>query len=69
MFKIHFLILSTIFIKNVKEFHYFLSIDDETSMTCHEIMKIIHTIISNKKFEINKIINRAFRQLVYIIIE
>ena len=47
--------------KNVKEFDYFSSIENKTSMTRHEIMKIIYKINLNKIFEINKIINKALR--------
>ena len=41
MFEIHFSFLLTIFIKNVAKFNYFSLIDDETSMTHREIIKII----------------------------
>ena len=44
-------------------------IDDEASMTRRELIKIIHKIISNKAFEINKIINRTLRQLADIIVK
>ena len=55
--------------KNVEEFDYFLSVENETSMTRREIMKIIHKINSNKAFEINEIINKTLRQLVRVIIK
>ena len=61
MFKTHFSFLLIIFIKNIAKFDYLLLIDDETSMTRCEIMKIVHKINLNKTFEINKIINRALR--------
>ena len=61
MFKIHFLFLLMIFIKDVAEFDYSLSIDDEASMTYCEIMKVIHKINLNKTFEINEIINKTLR--------
>ena len=57
------------FIKDVAEFDYFLSIDDETSITHREIIKIIHKINLNKTFKINKIINKTLRQLVYVVVE
>ena len=38
-------------------------------MTRREIIKIIHKINSNKTTKINKIINKALRQFVHIIIE
>ena len=61
MFEVHFSFSSTIFMKNVEEFNYFSLIDDETSMTRREIMKIIHIINLNKTFKINEIINKALR--------
>ena len=69
MFKIHFSFSLTMFIKNVAKFDYFLLIDNETSMTRREIIKVIHKINLNKVFEINKVINRALRQFVNIIIK
>ena len=69
MFKIYFSSLSTMFMKNVKEFNYFLLIDNETSITRREIMKIIHKINSNKTFKINEIINKTLRQLARVIVE
>ena len=61
MFEIHFSFSSTMFMKDVAKFDYFSSIDDETSMTRHKIMKVIHKINLNKAFEINKIINKTLR--------
>ena len=69
MFKVHFLFSSIMFMKNVVKFDYFLSVDDETSITHREIMKIIHKINSNKIFKKNKIINKALRQFVYVIVK
>ena len=69
MFETYFSFSSTMFMKNVKEFDYFLLIDDETSMTRREIIKIIHKINSNKTFEINEIINKTLRQLIRVVIE
>ena len=69
MFEIHFLFSLTIFIKNITKFDYFLLIDDETSMTCREIIKVIHKINSNKAFEINEIINKTLRQLARVVIK
>ena len=69
MFKIHFSLLSTIFIKNVVKFDYFSSIDNETSMTHREMMKVIHKINLNKIFELNKIINKMLRQLIRVIVK
>ena len=68
MFETHFSFSSTVFMKNVAKFNYFSLIDDEASMTRREVMKIIHKINSDKAFEINKIINRALRQLAEITI-
>ena len=61
MFKIYFLFLSRIFMKNVKEFNYFLLIENKMLMTHREIIKIIHKINLNKTFEINKIINKTLQ--------
>ena len=69
MFKARFLFLLTIFIKDVAKFDYFLLIDDETSMTCREIIKVIYKINSNKIYEINKIINKTLKQFIHVIIE
>ena len=69
MFEVHFSFSSTMFMKDVAEFNYFLSIDDGTLMTHREIMKVIHKINSNKTFKINKIINKALRQFVRVIVE
>ena len=69
MFKIYFSFSLTMFMKNIKEFDYFLSVDDETSITHREIIKIIYKINFNKVFEINKIINKALGQLARVVIE
>ena len=69
MFEVHFSSSSTIFIKNVAKFDYFSLVDDETSMTRREMIKVIHKINSNKTFKINKIINRMLRQLARVIVE
>ena len=55
--------------KNIIKFDYFLSIDDETSITCREIMKIIHKINLNKIFEINEIINKTLQQFVRVVVK
>ena len=69
MFEAHFSFSLTMFMKDVAKFDYFLSVDDEASMTRREIIKIIHKISSDKAFEINEIINKALRQLVCVIVE
>ena len=69
MFKAHFSFLSTVFMKDVAEFDYSSSIDDEASMTRREIMKIIYKINLNKALEINEIINKALRQFARVIVE
>ena len=69
MFEVHFLFSSTMFMKNAAKFDYFSSVDDETSMTRREMIKIIHKISLNKTFEINEIINKALRQLARVVIE
>ena len=69
MFEAHFSSSSTVFMKDAAEFDYSSSIDDETSMTRREVMKIIYKINSNKAFEIKEIINRALRQLARVVVE
>ena len=69
MFEIHFSFSLTIFMKDVAKFDYFSSIDDKTSMTRREVMKVIHKINLNKAFEINEIINKTLRQFVRVVIE
>ena len=69
MFETHFLFLSIMFMKNVIKFDYFSSINDETSMTRYEIMKIIYKINSNKIFKINEIINKVLRQLIRVVVK
>ena len=69
MFKIYFLFLLIMFIKNVAKFNYFLSINDKTSITHRKIIKIIYKINLNKIFKINKIINKILRQFVRVIIK
>ena len=69
MFEIHFLFLLTMFMKDAAKFDYSSLINDETSMTHREIMKVIHKINLNKIFKINEVINKALRQLICVIIE
>ena len=69
MFEIHFSFLLTMFMKDAAKFNYCLSIDNETSMTRREIIKVINKINLNKTFEINEIINRTLRQLVRVVIK
>ena len=69
MFKIYFLFLLTMFMKKIAEFNYFLSINDETSMTRYKIKKIIYKINLNKIFKINKIINKILQQFIRVVVE
>ena len=69
MFETYFSFSSTVFMKNIAKFDYFLLINDGTSMTRCEIIKIIYKINLNKIFEINKIINRTLQQLVRVVIK
>ena len=69
MFEAHFSFSSTMFMKNVKKFDYSSSIENETSMTRREIIKVIHKINSNKTSEINEVFNRTLRQLVHVVIK
>ena len=55
--------------KDVAKFNYSSSINDETLMTCREIMKVIHKINLNKIFKINAIINKTLRQLVRVVVK
>ena len=55
--------------KNVEKFDYFLSVDDEASITRREIMKVIYKVNSNKTFKINEIINKALRQFIRVVVE
>ena len=55
--------------KNIEEFDYFLSIDDEISITHCKIIKIIYITNLNKIFKINKIINKTLQQLAHVIVK
>ena len=55
--------------KDIAKFDYFLLIDDEASITRCEIIKVFHKINLNKIFKINKIINKALRQLARVVIK
>ena len=67
IFEIYFSLSSIMFMKNVKEYDYSLSVDDETSIIYCEIIKIIYKINLNKIFKINQIINKALRQFVCVL--
>ena len=54
---------------DIEEFVYFLSTDNDETMTRREIIKIIYKINLNKTLKINKIINKALRQLARTIIK
>ena len=69
MFETYFSFLSTMFMKDIKNFDYFSSIYDETPITRREIIKNIYKINSNKIFKINEIINKTLRQLVRVVIK
>ena len=69
MFEVHFSFSSTVFMKDVAEFDYFSSVNDEASVTRREMMKVIYKINLNKAFEINEIINRTLRQFVRVVVE
>ena len=69
IFKICFSSLLIMFMKNLEKFDYFASVNDEKSMTHREIIKIIYKINLNKAFEINKIINKALRQFIHVVIK
>ena len=69
IFEIHFSFLLIIFRNDIERFVYFLLIDDDEIITRLEIMKIVYKINLNKTLKINKIINKALRQLAQIIIK
>ena len=69
IFKIHFSSSSIIFMNDIEKFIYSSSTDDDETMTRREIMKVVYKIDSNKASKINKIINKALRQLARIIIK
>ena len=69
MFAAHFSSSSTMFMKDIAKFNYSLLIDDETSMTRREMMKVIHKVSLNKTFEINEIINKTLRQFARVVVE
>ena len=47
---------------NIKKIIYSSSINDDETMTRHEIIKIVYKINSNKMLKINEIINKALQQ-------
>ena len=69
MFEIHFSFLLIVFMNDIKKFIYLSSTNDNETMTCHEIMKIVYKMNSNKTLKINKIINKTLQQLARIIIK
>ena len=69
MFKIHFSFSSIVFMNDIKKFIYFLSTNDDETMTRREIIKIVYKVNSNKMSKINEIINKTLRQFARIIIE
>ena len=54
---------------DIEKFIYFLSTENDETMTRREIMKIIYKINLNKTSKINEIINKTLRQLARIIIK
>ena len=68
-FEIYFSFSSTIFMKNVEKFNYFLLIDDEMLIIRREIIKVIYKINLKKIFKINKIINKTLRQLARVVVK
>ena len=69
IFKIHFSSLSIVFMNDIEKFVYFSSTNDDQTVTRREIIKIVYKINLNKTSKINKIINKALRQLARIIIK
>ena len=58
-----------IFMNDIEKFVCFSLINDDKTMTRHEIIKIIYKINLNKILKINKIIDKMLRQLARIIIK
>ena len=69
MFETHFSSSSIVFINDIEKFVYFLSTEDDETMTRREIMKTVYKINSNKTSKINEIINKTLRQLARVIIK
>ena len=69
MFEIHSSFSSIIFMNDIEKFIYFSSTDDDETITCREIMKIVYKINLNKILKINEIINKTLRRLARKIIE
>ena len=69
MFETHFSFSSTIFMNDTEEFVYSSSTSDGEAVTRRKIMRIVYKVSSNKASRINKIINKALRQLIRVIIK
>ena len=69
IFKIHFSFSLIVFMNDIEKFVYFLSTENDETITRREIIKIVYKINSNKMLKINEIINKALRQFARIIIK
>ena len=54
---------------DIEKFIYFSLTDDDETIICREIIKIVYKINLNKTSKINKIINKTLRQLAQVIIK
>ena len=54
---------------DIKKFFYSSSAYDDKTMTNRKIIKVVYNIDSNKALKINKIINKALRRLVNVVIK
>ena len=59
IFKIYFLFSLIVFMNDIEKFIYFLLTDNDETMTCREIIKIVYKINLNKMLKINKVINKT----------
>jgi len=64
MFQTHFLSSSEIFMLNIINFKYLLSIKDDASLMHHEIKRVIYKATSDKMLKHMKYINKIMCRLV-----
>ncbi len=64
MFQTHFLLSSEILMLNTIDFKYSLLIENDVSLTHHEIKRVIYKATSDKMSRHTKYINKIMRRLV-----
>jgi len=64
MFQTHFLLSSEILMLNTIDFKYSLLIENDVSLTHHEIKRVIYKATSDKMLRHTKYINKIMRRLV-----